>query len=541
MRRATRRFGTWGLSALLALALLACGEVSDPMPAPQLDNLRVAAKARGEVALNYTLADGSGYPLEITAEYRLENEAWRAASPLGGGAGEGFYAAAIAQDHVFVWDSYRDVGLIPAKAQLRLHARNLRHETWATSPGFELANDNYPPQADIGDFVADENGVATIPVLLRDKEGDPLNLAITVSLDGGKTFFAASIEELPERLASSEEGQSYTLTWFAGQDCAWRERRHVVLRAEPSDELGAGINGLSEERLFRPEHPAHIELLPLARTLREEIPVSFRLFGPVTARFDVSLSFSTDQGQSFRSCRASRSGTDDLSGLLPTPDGLDYLFHWDSLADLGETIQRRLILRAELKPMASVEMLDIASLNDVGINNAPLTIKAMISEICPGVSGEGAFLEISAPPGTDLSRLTLYEKWRKGQTGESLGAAYLPLTGKVGASGFYLVSSPGTDEADQVSDGFDTFFQNVYPYTLILEDVEYQYIFDAVGLGDFASGGYVFYGEGKPATPPPLGQCLAREFSNADLDDNSLDFVTAEATPGEGLLWSHKE
>ena len=151
----------------------------------------------------------------------------------------------------------------------------------------------------------------------------------------------------------------------------------------------------------------------------------------------------------------------------------------------------------------------------------------LINELFYNQSGEDgpeAFVEIHGPVGTPLDgwRLEAYD----GTTGGFYDA--LPLTGAIGADGFFLIvhplSSPGLQGQADIVDTFAN-LQNG-PDLLLLIDAG-GIVWDTVAYG---TGG-VDVGEGSPAPDAAEGQAISRSLDHRDSGDNATDFSVQSPTP----------
>jgi len=166
------------------------------------------------------------------------------------------------------------------------------------------------------------------------------------------------------------------------------------------------------------------------------------------------------------------------------------------------------------------------------IDNAALSDLPLISEIYMGAEAGSGFVEIYATPGYDFTGMTLDEIDQMGFPTEAAFA----LDGLIAPEdGIMVLAGPDGPDADLLMEDFSKLFEDRRVGNLLLQKPELNYIYDAVGYGDF--GDNVFLGEGSPAPYPPPGMSLQRDFTNTDTGDNSLDFVVSEPTPGSGNLW----
>ncbi|MFK7989375.1 MAG: FG-GAP-like repeat-containing protein [Sandaracinaceae bacterium] len=143
-----------------------------------------------------------------------------------------------------------------------------------------------------------------------------------------------------------------------------------------------------------------------------------------------------------------------------------------------------------------------------------------------GADAPLAFIELHAPPGTDLSGYSVV-----GVNGSGAGDyVSIPLAGSVGADGLFVIAHPSAGDplaslADQLDAGAD--LQNGP------DSVQVRYagiVVDALGYGDFA--GATFAGEAPAAVASPEGMSLTRDVLHTDTDRNLEDFALATPSPG---------
>lgn len=164
-----------------------------------------------------------------------------------------------------------------------------------------------------------------------------------------------------------------------------------------------------------------------------------------------------------------------------------------------------------------------------GLVFCPAHAQLLISEIyydAVGTDRGQVFVELIGTPGTLLNGLSLL-----GING-SRGGTYMKanLSGSIPADQLFVIGDDDGDGTTLVAN-VDLIakvdFQNG-PDSIVLWDGDAA--LDAVGYGDFSSA--VFAGEGSPAINAPPGFSLARRFPYGDTDNNAVDFVVAEPTPG---------
>ncbi len=538
-------FGPQILWLIVVLFVLpACGVGTDSGPAPVISDIELPGESvRGVVPVSFNLADASGYPVQISVSYRTEGrDKWRAASAAAGATdGQGFRSDGTTQARVFLWDSYADIGFNRAEVSLRVAAQNPAAASAAESLAFSVENDNLPPQAAFAPLPDTSSGVVALSVGLADPEDDPVSVELSFSIDGGENYRPATLLDEATDLAATPEGSIHELRWAAGQDLDYVDRDNLRLILLPRDSLGDGVAVVSNHFWLAFEVAAALELPDPASTLRGEAPLAFTLVGNTETLFRVWIGYSDDGGETATACTQLIGPSDNTRNLRAHPEGVDHAFVWDSLADLGKGIVRDLRIVVELldvegnafePPLVSVSA-------PFGVDNAPLIDLPVISEVYPGTGVDDGFYELVGSPGYDLTGMRLYEKWSKGGDGLNIGYAVVTLDGQtLNENGLFVLAGTAGPPADLVLDNFDTFFTRGLPMNVILDSEELGFIYDAVGFGDSDTGTWSFVGEGNPAPAPSEGRSLVRELANTDIDDNSLDFIVSDPTPGSARLWN---
>lgn len=538
----------WGPLSLLLLA--ACARVGQGAP-PQLSAFEVASQAqRGAVDASFLLADASGAPLSLKAEFRLKNDTeWKAAQSAGGlGQGFGLVAGKTPAIYHFVWDSALDAPGYDGPAVLRLSVANPYHTARIESAVFTLANSDAAPTVAFEAVGRPENGRLPLTLRLKDAESEPLTLSLRYSLDGGTSFRTAQRENDGALYPSSKTGENASLSWDVLADLGAGAQSAVLLEATAADALGRGPAGRSPLIAIDLAQGPALRVLQLAPSLRDQAPLSFVVYGDPTTSYTLSAEYRQAESASFLPLSQEIQGEDATRFLTGSPPGVSHVFLWKTLADFPGLVKTRDIrLRFELKDAygKAFSPPQIAEFAEIGVDNAPRADTLLISEIYPGVKGQGAFIELYGPPGYNLSGHRLYEIWPDGSNGLATGQGVI-LFGdeRIDASGLFVISASGGPAADRVDEALATFFkagqaqwpQKDLPNSLILEIPGYDSVFDAVGYGDFDSMGYTFQGQGHPAPAIPLGYSLTRDFGNTSSRDNRLDFILAAPSPKSSRL-----
>jgi len=200
--------------------------------APVVEGLTPDGVQSGDIAVVYTAKDTSSDGANLEIEFRLDNvSAWTPAKPLTGIPVSGIITAPDPGiQHVFVWDSYDNVGGVGSAVSLDVQVRLRLNDVydngaWTESTAFTV-NNNQPPFVQftsIGD-VSEEKLVGIIPIRYRllDEEADVCSVVVEGSLDGSVYF---ALEEFPAgyenksysqgttNLSSSQSGDEHLFLW----------------------------------------------------------------------------------------------------------------------------------------------------------------------------------------------------------------------------------------------------------------------------------------------------------------------------------------
>jgi hypothetical protein len=153
----------------------------------------------------------------------------------------------------------------------------------------------------------------------------------------------------------------------------------------------------------------------------------------------------------------------------------------------------------------------------------------LINEIYyPSGTIMGCFFEIVGSPGYDLTGFNVESV--SATTGTtSLIASLKGLT--IGDAGYFLVVQ---DNTVLIPSGVNSLLSPATHFTDGPGNVQLSQDgakVDGLGWGDFSLGG-MFVGEGQPALNPNAGSSICRIPNGADSNNNSADFKSCKATPG---------
>ncbi len=529
------------LLGCFVLLSTACWETDSGLGVVDVFNVTVPAEqVRGDISVRYVLRADPAQLVQIAVEYCLSDDTCLEATPaVSGGAGFGMAAEPSGSRHEFVWDSFADLGNQEQSLTVRVRAANNHLETQGISVSFVVVNNNLTPSIE-GKIPENKSLPASVAFSVSDPEDDPVSVRGEYSLDSGSTWKDASLVGTLDALDSSENAGSTEVFWNAAEDLGTAGFDNLRLKLIPSDTLGDGTPWISDSFSLPNEATPTLVLVSPSSAVRYDVPLQFTLFGNADERYSVFFRYSMDGSEYFDASQQA-SAVDGATRLRADARGVEHLFTWDSVADLGQSTARGLVVEASLADAYGklLEDISVRRTDAFDVVNSPVSVGPLISEICLHDADGPGFVEIYGQPGYLLDGIRLLEFDRRGVDYIPMNRGYVDLDGiEIPESGLVVVTAPGGyDAADLIEGRFASFFEIPPPESLVLTRPAVDNSYDRVGMGNFADAGYVFAGEGSPAPYPGDGLCLHRVFSNTDSDDNSVDFVLAPPSPGEGFVW----
>ncbi len=315
--------------------------------------IAVRASTAPATPIVYVLTDVEERALGIRARYSIDGgqtfaDASAVSTPDHDGL-VGLSSSAPGTRHTFVWDAAADLPVIPATdVHFSIEPLADGPGTPGTAGPFSVGADT-PPSA----IIDAPSGATGIPVLryrLVDPDGDPIDVSISYSTDGGQTFRpatrdAAGYGEETTGLTSSADGAAHVFVWDAARDLAGAAATGVLLRVTPA---GGSAATSSPFDLDPAASGVRVRILdPISGEKRAPLPVRYQLRDPSGAPADVDVTCSIDGGLSFRPATgAPRSwGNDGTTALSTSPDGDEHIFVWDAGADFAAARADTALLR----------------------------------------------------------------------------------------------------------------------------------------------------------------------------------------------------
>ncbi|MCI0439288.1 MAG: phage tail protein, partial [Chloroflexi bacterium] len=139
-----------------------------------------------------------------------------------------------------------------ARFKVELYVEQMSFQYSVAASGDAGASKQEPPVASIT-LPADVIGrLVTISYQLFDSTSDPVSVEAAFSIDGGRTFRAATAAASPtQRLATSPSGEAHTFIWNSAADLGEAQAEGVLLRITPMD-TEVGKSATTPPLLYHP-------------------------------------------------------------------------------------------------------------------------------------------------------------------------------------------------------------------------------------------------------------------------------------------------
>ena len=329
--------------------------VLDNNTRPQADVQTPPGPYTGAIQIDYDLTDPESDPADVTIEFSTSGgTSYLGATESPGPPSEGTAGLAtspLGTPHVFVWDSAADLPACVngASVVVRVTPRDYGPGTPGICAPFSVST-NGAPRAVPQTPPSPSMGAIRIDYELFDADSDPVDIAVEYSLDVGVTFQPATEtvgapSEGTTGLATTPSGTPHVFVWDSLLDLPAQSAPDVRIRVTPSDcapgnpgltgQFSISSNGRPQAILQQPPSPS-----------AGDIQVDYDLLDAESDLVDLQALFSTDGGISFQA--ATDTGlppSEGTVGLMTSVAGTPHIFVWDSMADLGPTLQNTVRLR----------------------------------------------------------------------------------------------------------------------------------------------------------------------------------------------------
>lgn len=302
----------------------------------------------GDVPVVYRLQDKESDFASIQVRYSVAGGPFYTATEAGETLSEGKTGLATSStgvNHIFVWDSVRDVGNTnTSSAIIRIIPSDSNQGASDSTEAFPLYN-NAAPRAQVVSVPPQAADNVSVSYLLYDSNNDALDVTIEYSPNGGLTWYSATQAggDGIYGLSSSSGGMPHSFIWDSVSDAGRASLSSVRIRITPYDSSGAGTPGTSENfEVNNNDAPVVFLSTPSSTVSGSSVQIQYTLMDSNSDEASLSVYYSTNNGASYSPCTL----LETLSGLATSPSGINGSFTWDTLSDVGVSDSRFTLLRA---------------------------------------------------------------------------------------------------------------------------------------------------------------------------------------------------
>jgi len=247
---------------------------------------------------------------------------------------------------------------------------------------------NSPPGVSIAPVSGEQSGEVVVTYKLFDGDSDVLMVLIHYSLDAGTSFTTAteSLNPLSEGmtgLGASPGGTTHVFIWDSLSDMAGVASDLVEIRITPYDAEEGTPATTPTFSVDNNEVPLLGVTTPVGLQVGN-VSLSYILTDAESDGIAISVEYSIDNWATSHSATKA-SGGDPITGLTSSSTGIAHTFIWDSLSDLGYSLNNTVQIR--ITPSDTEEgALDTTGDFAVDNNEAPIA-----SVMTPSVEQSGTF------------------------------------------------------------------------------------------------------------------------------------------------------
>jgi hypothetical protein len=193
---------------------------------------------------------------------------------------------------------------------------------------------NSLPDADINDIPDESSGDIFVEYILRDLEGDDVNITVEYSMNG-QSFYPASMGaggDGATLLSSSREGTSHIFVWDSTTDFFGIDLDRVYLKITASDQYHPGYADTSNPFSLDNNKAPIAEIETPSSEQSGSVTINFTLFDEEYDQIDVVPMYSLN-GIDYISPTLS-SGSQSIHNLASSPEGIVHSLIWDTDSDL---------------------------------------------------------------------------------------------------------------------------------------------------------------------------------------------------------------
>lgn len=322
---------------------------------------------KNEVVIRYSLVDPDADLANVQVRYSTNGGGTYEPAPATEFAGSsGTFNLATAPfpgvSHTFVWDSLTDLGNTSGNLiRIRVTPSDSELGISGASLNFPVDNTIKPPPAAVVDpTTSPQSGDVMITYTLYDQQSVPATIAVEYTTNFGASWGAATeVIGAPSQgtaalaTAPPPTGFPHIFVWDTLMDGVGTNATGVQsarIRITPWDLNQVGTPGQSPAdftvdntfnstptvTVAQPNPPP----LPPTGTL----PINYTLADAESDRVSIAVEFSTNGGATYAPAIKGIGG-DPLFNLPTTPGGISYAFNWNTLANVGATLQNACRIR----------------------------------------------------------------------------------------------------------------------------------------------------------------------------------------------------
>lgn len=319
--------------------------VSAPLPAPPSVN-QLAVIPGVPPTLSFVLVQGTSSPCTLEVQFSADGGPWGTATPAGAPPAT-WSSSPTGQPGTYAWDSVHDLSPQPTTVGVRARATASGDVgAWTTVTGLPFpAVVNTPPKIVYADQAPDAYGI-NIRYTLADQESEPCSVLLEFSEDVAPPAVPTWTPLLPlggsqpSGVPTTPAGTRNVFAWDARTQFAGRRYPTVHVRLTPSDQYQTGsvytipFGFIPNSRVqvwdVQPDGGRPLRILYTLRDIESDVCsiVSF---------------FSVDGGNTWT--RATPAAGSQTVGLPSSPAGIQHVFLWDAVTDLGGTKHPMVVFR----------------------------------------------------------------------------------------------------------------------------------------------------------------------------------------------------
>ncbi|MFC1582175.1 FG-GAP-like repeat-containing protein [Planctomycetota bacterium] len=322
--------------------------------APSATMVQPVGEQSGNVVVQYRLIDSSSDACDIDIYYSPASGAggtWVLADIVSGDQTALTSAATPGDLHDFVWNSVGDIGAtINSTVRLRVVPADSDPGTGGDTVDFTVNNQGELSIVNVGTVDRALEGVNphVISYVLYDSASDACDVELWYSLNGaGGPWVQGTVsgtEDGDTGLTSSPTGVAHTIGWDFVTDLVSGFYDNTVMARIIPDDGTVGIAGDSNLFTFGNEIPSATVVQPVGAQ-SGNVVIQYRLIDSTSDDCDIDIYFSPSSGGAGTWSLASIvSGDQNALTSVVTPGEL-HDFVWDSLADVGATLNTTVRLR----------------------------------------------------------------------------------------------------------------------------------------------------------------------------------------------------